>query len=156
MNRYKIDIPAFITDLLPSFRRNSAVLLAFLRAACAHILDLHDEFLSWGREKQREILWNAQTIKLRRLLRNRYASEGIEIENLTIDTNGAFIGTDNDAALYIGMEADADLYIGTAYSLEDVNFIVKVPASVSFDHTEMQAVINKYKTVGTKFLIKVY
>lgn len=156
MNKYKIDFTAFIADLAPSFRRSAVILLAYLRAACSHLKKMHDDFIAWGELKQYEILWSAQTISLRRFLRNRYKSEGILIENLTVDTNGVYIGTDVDTPFFIGKESEADLYVGLSYNLDNTNFTVKVPAAVAFDPQVMRAQIEKYKTLGTEFTITTY
>ena len=52
------------------------------------------------------------------------------------------------------------LYLGTVYldreETTTADFIIKIPASVSFDELKLRAVVNFYKLAGKKYIIETY
>ena len=152
MERYAISFYQLITDLLPSFLRNT-LKLAWLYSSSVVLRNLHSTFESWGASRKEELKWNGQTIVLTHFLRAKYADNRIWIENTKADTNGAFVGIDGDTQWFIGIDGDNDRFVGTTYNLGEENFIVHVPAGLSYDPNEMRLQIDRYKLYGTKFKI---
>lgn len=152
MTKYAINFYNLVSDLLPSFLRNT-LKLAWLYSCAVVLRNLHYTFELWGAARKEELKWNGQTIVLEHFLRAKYANNSIRIENLLADTNGTFIGTDEDAAWYIGQDGDNTAFIGTTYNAGIENFIVYVPAGLAYDPNEMRLQIDRYKLYGTTFTI---
>jgi hypothetical protein len=152
MDRYRISFPALIADLLPSFRRKP-IIIAWLMAAAKHLRNLQAEFVNWGQRRKDELKWNGQTIVLEHYLRVTYADDRIRIVNLEADTNGAYVGPDDDVVWHIGRDRENESFVGLYYSLGEDNFQVIVPVDLAYDPDEMRRRIDRYKLYGTQYSI---
>lgn len=126
--------------------------VAWLTACLKPLSDLHDEFVSFHDEKKYELKWNGQTIKLEKLLIDQFGP-GITIENHVVELDGAFVGEGNDSSFFIGEGNDNSQFVDVSYSFEGPNFTVNVPSDITFEQSEMEALINKYKLFGTTYEI---
>lgn len=140
-----------VQQLLGAIQRR-VVRVAWLTAVLKPLRDFHDKFLEFTDQKAYEIKWNGQTIKLEQLLINRFGS-GITITNNIVEVNGAFVGEGNDVAFFIGAGNHNSQFIDQSYNISQVNFTVSVPGAITFEQSEMEAWINKYKIFGTTYEI---
>lgn len=148
---YNIDFRKMVGQLLGSLLKRSKR-IAWLTAALKPLRNLHDEFLSFSNLKLYEVKWNGQTIKLEKLLQDKFGS-GITITNNSQNLDEFVIGDGTDEGSYWGDGADVESYIGENYDPALFNFTVNVPGSIVFVQSEMEAWINKYKLFGTTYNI---
>jgi len=148
---YDIDFRVMVQQLLGTILRK-AKRVAWLTAVLKPLRNVHDEFVAFHNNRRYEVKWNGQTIKLEKMLIDIFGA-GIYITNNVLELNGAFIGEDNDNSFFIGEGGDNAQYIDVTYSIAGKNFTVNVPASITFEMSEMEAFINKYKLFGTTYEI---
>lgn len=148
---YDIDFRKLVGQLLGSLLKKSKR-IAWLTAGLKPLRNLHDEFLTFSNLKVYEVKWNGQTIKLEKLLQDKFGS-GITITNNSQNLDEFIIGDGTDEGSYWGDGPDVESYIGTSYNPALFNFTVNVPGSIVFVQSEMEAWINKYKLFGTTYNI---
>lgn len=148
---YDIDFKKMVEQLLGGVLRK-AVRVAWLTAVLKPLRNLHDVFLAYTMKVVYDIKWNGQTIVLEQLLIDKFGA-GIYITNNVVELNGAFIGSGADNSFFIGEDNDNAQFIDVTYNTSDYNFIVNVPGSITFEESEMEAYINKYKLHGTTYNI---
>jgi hypothetical protein len=148
---YDIDFRKLVGQLLGSLLKKSKR-IAWLTAALKPVRDLHDEFLAFTNLKAYEAKWNGQTIKLEKLLQDKFGS-GITISNNSQNLDEFLIGDGADVGGHWGDGPDVESYIGASYNPALFNFTVNVPGSIVFVQSEMEAWINKYKLFGTTYNI---
>lgn len=148
---YDIDFKKMVQQLLGVIQRR-VVRVAWLTAVLKPLRNLHDVFLAFTDQKTYEAKWNGQTIKLEKLLIDKFGA-GIYITNHVVEVNGAFIGEGDDVAFFVGAGNDNAQFLDVTYNIDSVNFTVNVPAAITFVQSEMEAWINKYKMFGTTYEI---
>lgn len=148
---YDIDFRKLVGQLLGSLLKKSKR-IAWLTAALKPLRNLHDEFLAFSSLKVYEVKWNGQTIKLEKLLQDKFGS-GITITNNSQNLDEFIIGDGTDEGSYWGDGPDVESYIGESYNPALFNFTVNVPGSIVFVQSEMEAWIKKYKLFGTTYNI---
>lgn len=148
---YDIDFRKLVGQLL-GFILKKTKRIAWLSAVLKPLRNLHDEFLSFTDLKAYEVKWNGQTIKLEKLLQDKFGG-GITITNNSGSIDSLTIGDGVDFGGHWGEAADVDSYIGEDYNPALTSFTVNVPGSIVFVQSEMEAWINKYKMFGTTYNI---
>jgi len=148
---YDIDFEKMVGHLL-GFVLKKTKRIAWLTAATKPLRSIHDDFLAYTNLKAYEVKWNGQTIKLEKLLQDKFGP-GITVTNNTAALDALTIGDGIDVGRNIGTDLDVDSYIGADYTPDLYNFTVRVPGSISFVQSEMQAWINKYKLFATTYNI---
>jgi hypothetical protein len=153
LNNYDFNFENWINDNLhPERRRPKRI--AFLKALQSWLRKLHTEFIEYTQTKFDEIKWNGQTIKLEALLIERFGT-GIYIETNLGDFDGAIVGAGADIESFIGTGSDVNTFVGVSYVNADYDFTVHVPSAITFSLSEMQALINRYKLMGTTYNIEI-
>jgi hypothetical protein len=157
-----INYRKLVNDLLPPRRRKSRH-IDWLIVITSHIRTLYDEYLTYCDQKRYELQFNAQVINLESLLNDKYnnGQPGIFIDdNTKPDDVFLFNDEEQQAPVYLYNDEEAatpEIYL---FNDEEYNtacdFIVNVPATISFDHAEMRALINKYRAYGFLFQIKTF
>ena len=148
---YNIDFRKTVEMLLGNTHRKK-IRISWLSALLKPFSNLHFIFLSFFNTTKDEIKWNGQTIKLEKLLQEKFGA-GIYITNYSQTSNGFFVGTGSDVKAYWGDELDILNYIGNSYQISSNNFTVNVPVAIVFTQSVMEAYINKYKLHGTTYNI---
>lgn len=148
---YDIDFEKLIKQLLPALYRR-VKRIAWLKAALIILKNIHTSFVSYSQGIVDEIKWNGQTIKLQNLLIEQFGA-GITITNNEKSLDGLFVGAGSDASSFIGTGGDVSQFIDVSYQVSLFDFTVSVPGAISFDQTEMEGYINKYKRYGTTYNI---
>lgn len=126
--------------------------VSWLAALFKGLRSVHDQFITYTDLKVYEIKFNGQTIKLEKLLQNKFGP-GIYIVNNGASLDSFLIGDGVDTGSYIGDGPDVDAWIGEDYNPALTNFTVNVPVAIVFVQDEMKAWINKYKLLGTTYNI---
>lgn len=155
LKSYNFDFKKLITWMLPSFYRKP-VWVAWPHALLAKIRAIHIEFVAFIATKKDEIKWNGQTIVLEQLLILKYGS-GIYITSEVNDVFPFYVYDVNNVLnpFVYGVNNENNPMVNSvnSYNLDGVNFIVHVPAIITFNQDEMTALINKYRLFGTTFSI---
>lgn len=151
LSSYDIDFKKLVGQLL-GFLLKKTKRIAWLTALLKPLRNLHDEFLVFGELKAYEVKWNGQTIKLEKLLQDKFGG-GITITNNSQSLDSLTIGDGEDVGGNWGDGPDFDSYIGEDYDPALTSFTVNVPGAIAFVQSEMEAWINKYKMHGTTYNI---
>lgn len=146
---YDIDFNKMVQQLLGNVLRKR-IRVAWLTACLKALRNIHDEFVEKITQWLYDLKWNGQTIVFEQLLINKFGA-GIYITNNILETDGAFVGENNDTGFFIGEDNDNDQFIDVTYTLRTKNFVVHVPVALVFTMSEMIALINKYKMFGTTY-----
>lgn len=153
---FNINWSLFITWLLPNDLRKVRI-VRYLIALVNTVKELHYDFLQFYDDTLYEIKINGQTIKLERVLNDKfdpiqrriYISDGDyyhppifyeEYKNLPV----IFFNENNE---------DNPIFysINSIDNLVSFNFFVNIPADVWHDRTRVRALVNKYKIFGRTF-----
>jgi hypothetical protein len=148
---YDFDFTKMIKNLLP-VKLRTTIRTSWLKASLSVVRSLHDQFLSFRANIMNAIIWNGQTIKLQQLLILKYGA-GIFITNNTGQSDIFFVGDGIDSSAFIGDQTDVIDFIDISYSVYAYNFTVHVPVAITFNASEMQGLINRYKMFGTTYNI---
>ena len=159
MSIYDIDYILQVKRLVPPKKRLLKT-IAWLTSLVNPLIEFRNTVFNVYRPNIVErMAYNGQTIVLAAILNKAYAIDVapfIYIANQVIDTDGTYAGTQGFENSYIGLQGYEQKYIGISYSLQSANFIVMVPVATSFVHSEMAAIIDKYRLFGTTYLIQTY
>lgn len=148
---YNIDFKKLVGQLL-GFLLKKTKRIAWLTAVLKPLRNLHDEFVAFTDLKAYEVKWNGQTIKLEKLLQDKFGG-GITITNNSQSLDSMAFGDGVDVGGNWGDGPDFDSFIGADYDPALTNFTVNVPGAIVFVQSEMEAWINKYKMFGTTYNI---
>lgn len=148
---YDIDFKKLVGQLL-GFVLKKTKRVAWLTAVLKPLRNLHDEFIAFSNLKHYEVKWNGQTIKLEKLLQDKFGG-GITIINNSENLDSMTFGDGVDGGGYWGDGTDNGDYIGADYNPALTNFTVEVPGAIVFVQSEMEAWITKYKMYGTTYNI---
>ncbi len=155
LKSYNFDLKKLIVWMLPSFYRKPKW-VAWIYALLAKVRAIHTEFVAFIAIKKDEIKWNGQTIVLEQFLILKYGS-GIYITSVTNEVFPFYVYEVNNVLnpfVYpINNVLNPMANEVNSYNLDGVNFIVHVPAIITFNTDEMTALINKYRLFGTTFSI---
>jgi hypothetical protein len=152
---FDFDFPRFSNDFLPVDQRKP-IIKAWIAGILKPIKVLIEEFNVFVNSKRDEVKYNGKTISLRHLLRRDFG-DGIIIEN-QISTGIPYILGDSaypfnpilgDSAYPFNPILDES---GTA-NLNDVDFIIKVPAVLLADLDQIKGIVQKYAVAGMTFKI---
>jgi len=159
---FLVDFTLLITHLLGSFLRRIRM-IAWLACLLAPVKILHADFRKFRDDKLRELSYNSQTMMFEKLLNDKFPNPAnrIYIQNVNSVTvrNYIYNLSENERPLYISnlSENPKEPYIQSLIELNsDYDFIVFVPASLTFDLNQMNAIIRKYKLAGKRYVIKKY
>lgn len=138
---------------LPIALRKERV-LAFVKVILRPFKVMHSEFSIFVNEKRNEYKYTGRTISLRNMLIDRFGA-GIIVENQPSNGDPYLVNESGDA-LNWQLGASGSLLnpqVGASGSavLDDVDFIVKVPAALGADLNEVRGLVNKYKVAGMTF-----
>lgn len=157
MSLYNIDLDVLVQLLVPS-RLRKAKTLAWIGALIAPIRTLLSDFMSFKATKDYELAHNGQVCRLEGLLNDRWDAglRRITIED-TPDVDPVFFYLEAEQKpefFYLESENQQKFFYLESETTTGYDFEVRVPNFISFDNTEMTALVNKYKLTGRSFIIK--
>ncbi|MDQ3072475.1 MAG: hypothetical protein M3Q97_04315 [Bacteroidota bacterium] len=160
---YSINPQKLAKELLNELLRKP-IHTAWVELLVFPIHDLKDRFLAFVTFVQLQVSYNFQTQNVERMLNDKYptASPDIYIEHThdRLPRRFAFYASEDQDKLgtaYFESELQGhlfDTYFNSEYD-QETDFIVKVPAALTYDEDEMKAHINKYKLAGKRYAIEV-
>ncbi|MDY0104387.1 MAG: hypothetical protein RBS07_15735 [Lentimicrobium sp.] len=134
-----------------------ARLQAFVDAIMFPFQQLYNEFVGYFQAKSYYLNHNSQVIKLEAALNDRYDFANREITiNTAPYTDHIYISTvpedrpvylDNPATIFIPTEAE----IGFG----EFDFIINIPATVSFNEGELRSLVDAYKLPGKTYTLNI-
>jgi hypothetical protein len=153
---FNFDFPNFARDFVPIDMRKP-IIASWLKGILKPLKTMFEEFNSFVAIKRDEYKYTGKTISLRNLLTSRFGP-GIIVENQTPngvpyllgDTGYPFNQMLGDTGYAFNPLLDES---GTA-NLNDVDFIVKVPALLGADLDQIKGMVQKYKAAGMTFKIE--
>lgn len=157
---YIIDYLKLGLWLLPSYLRQTKT-IALLNIAISPVIYLYQHFLNYRKNKLYELSINSQVCRLEALLNDRwdFTSRGIYIDD-ALEYPPLYIYKEAELKpVFLYTEAEAQpKYLftdGEGGALAN-DFIVFVPAAVSFDALEMRSLVVRFRLPGMKFKIQIY
>ncbi len=148
---YQIDFDKLILLLLPTFLRKSK-LVAFVSILIAPIKKMYQEFRKQQKKDWYRLNHNGQVFSLRKALNDAFDNELRRIEIVDYDKyKRIYIYTHIEKRpLYLGKQ-----YIYTTAEYEgSIDFVVIVPSDLDYNAYQMRDLINEYKLVTKKYIIK--
>jgi hypothetical protein len=157
-NIYNIDFTKLPAWLTPQALQTDRVLV-LLRACCYPFVALHNIFLKYRKAKIYQLTITPQVCYLQMLLNDKYDSTERRIEIVDAEWHlPLFVYTEAESKpVYIRKQSEADptyVYVDGEAGAVQNDFVVKVPAAVSFSEAEMRAAIDSYKLFGTTYTIQ--
>ena len=158
---FNIDLNKLIRWLVPHFLQKPKH-LAWLTVLLSPIVWLYDQFLIYRLAKLREATINSSVNRFEIALQTQFANAGIYIVHPGNYLNQAFIYLEIEGATpefdYLDIEAHTPVdYDATQAEFDvEVDFIVRVPSSLTDSQTLIKAFINKYSFFGKRFKIELY
>lgn len=155
-----IDLYPMILELIPPVQRYDWW-IDYHRSAIKPLHLLFQDFYAFFDQKKYELLFNGQVIYLEHILNDQFdpIDRGIYITDATLlDARFIFTTAENNEPTYIYTTAEADppFYINTTSEYyDDVDFIVNIPSSVTFDVNLLKYWVNKYRIAPMRWEINI-
>lgn len=150
-----------IEQLLPINRRRFRN-IAFLKFLSKPIRTLITDFTNFYVKKRYDLAFNGQVVYLEHVLNDFFdeVDRGIYISDSpeAAESNYLFNEVEGNEETYLFnvSELQSPLYL---YNQQELtfwpDFIVNVPAAVSFNNNQMTALINRYKLAGKNYIINI-
>ncbi len=151
---YKIDFKKLALLLLPTFLRKSR-LAAFISLLITPVKRMYNAFRDQQRQDWYRLNHNSQVFSLKNVLNDAFDCDHRRID--IIDAKGTervYIHTPvENKPLYIGQNEAVYIYTQAEYD-NDFDFEVVIPLGLEYDVYKLRALINEYKLVTKKYLIK--
>ncbi len=159
---FNLDFERFRELQVPDFKRKPKQ-LQWIFAFIKPLKDLYDVFLAFRDDKLFDVAFTSQVIYLEHLLNVKFdpTNQTIFIDNVIDDfiPNFLFTTAEGQPPDFIFTTAEAEppvFFLTTAELFGEVDFIVNVHVSVTFNEDEMKAVVNFYRLAGKRFKIVIY
>ncbi|GGF22167.1 hypothetical protein [Hymenobacter cavernae] len=149
--RYRLNIEALLTSLLPALLRQKRM-VAWIQALHLPLLSLYEQFIEHVKRSTTELSYNGQTMMLEKALNDRFDPGFRRIKIINSDTELEpvylnFVSEQQPApALYLDNEGEPLLYINAWNEYTNqVGFTVQVPRSLAPKQASLQARIKQLK-----------
>jgi hypothetical protein len=151
--RWTIDFLKWIWSVLPRPMREPSTVQA-LWVWTKPLRDLQAQLQTWYVATDYALLWNGQTIKLERLLRNEFGSEDIRLLNIIPGLSPMAFGPNAEPMDYWGPPSAPQAYIGPAGGFSSITAKVIVPSYLQGEEPRLRALVNKYKIEQVQYEIE--
>jgi hypothetical protein len=149
---YDIDYSKLVNWLIPTKLRNARQ-LNFLQVLTYPVTTLYQQFLRYRTAKVYQLTITPQVCYLVKLLNDRY---DFALRRITI------VDPEDKSPLYVFKTEEAKpVYLGSSFIFTDGeagaikdDFIVKVPAAISFEDAEMLSLLKSYRLAAMKTKIQ--
>ena len=157
---YDINFNKLIVWLLPSSLRKIR-LVAFLRIAVTPFVFVYQNFLRYRKEKLYDLMITSQVCYLELMLNDKYdytdrrifIDDGVEQVALYLYQDEE----DHDIFLFTDAENTPQIFYTDGEIVgESFDFIINVPASISFSELEMISMVKRKRLPGMKFKIQTF
>jgi len=165
-DKYVIAVDATRTDRQDGImvtNDNTGSVLYYIKAIMGGLQYLNDLFYTYISDKKEELKYNGQIIYLQRRLNNVFDNtlRRIYIANVAaIPVQYAYRNTEfQDNYVYrISESASNNFYLGRISEIgsNQYDFIVFVPAALTYNIDQMNATINRYKLIDKDFAMQTY
>jgi len=157
MSIYSLDWNKWIAELLPLGKRQP-VRIAWLFRLFAWKRKINDEFTALEVNLSEQAKITSHVIVVEDYLRQVFGL-GINIVVHVIQNEEDFIADDSDESFGFSIVADEELTGGSFIAADAdpndfANFTVQVPISLGVDMDRLKAIIDKYKTTGSTYIIE--
>ncbi|MDR3350698.1 MAG: hypothetical protein LBN98_03485 [Prevotellaceae bacterium] len=158
---FEINYKRLVLLLLPTFLRKE-LLVAFLRAATAPEVTLHNSFLVNRKNNLYRLRMNGQVCYLRKVLNDAFpeAGGGIWIEDGEITGHWVYAWDDDQERVLLAYDLNTDHATRVwdeAVIMDNVNnFIVFCPEKIRSFEIKIKSVLNTYKLLSKSYNIRYY
>lgn len=158
-NYYTIDWKRMVRWNLPVSRRKPR-LLAMLYALIYPVVVVYQALIKYKKAKQYQLLISPQVCYLERLLNDRfdYGLRRIRIDEPIVHDPWYLFQEEELKPEYLFTEGENQpVYLFTESEAGEIkdDFIVLVPAGLSFDSNELKSLLNQFRLAGKKYSIKI-
>lgn len=158
--RYRFDLSALETGLLPYLLRRPR-LRAFLLAVTSPLATLYARFLSYAARTSRQLSYSGQKLAFERALNDRFDPAFTRIRIINADEQveadyDYFVSEDHQPPEYMTFVAEGPpFYYDFLFAeiLNQVGFVVLVPAALSSQEAALNAKIRQFKLAMVKYKI---
>lgn len=161
--RYAFNILNSIISLVPHFLRGDQLIL-FLYVLCKPIETLHNVFLSFVVSTRMRVQYTGQVFSLEKILNDTFdpSSRGIQIVDgvgvinvylypVTANVDGPYMYNSQETA-----PQEIFLYFQDSESIQQADFIVRIPLSLVYDELQLRGLVNAYKMAGKRYKLETY
>jgi hypothetical protein len=157
---FNIDWKKLADWLIPSLLRKGVMML-WVRSLLRPIIDVHQSFLRYKKEKDYQLGITGQVCYLEKMLRDKYdfTLRRIWIDDAQDKPISYIYNRQEAKPLFVRKRSEAMpkiIYTRNENGLLANDFIVWVPMNIVFDFQEMGSLIMAYKLPGVKFKIQRY
>jgi len=165
---YLVDWALWVLTLTPPLLRQ-ALQRAWLQVLIAPVADLHAAFLAYRTATNTQLSYTGQVILLERLLNLRYYNafdpnpitpfKPIYIIDVPTQVQLVPLYLKSEAVpqtVYLQTENIPWVLFTRAETLLNYDFKIMVPASLTFDQTELRRLVDRYKYAGTQYIVELY
>jgi hypothetical protein len=136
--------------------------LELFKMICSPMISLYTRFYQFYEDKKYELTFNGQVIYLEHLLNDQFdnISRGIYIsDSPEFDEDVVFFlesENNEETVFYLESEGEAAVVFYQESEIQTwPDFIVNVPAAVTFNEIRMKAYLNKYKLASKNYIIQI-
>lgn len=154
-----IDLYYLINVLLPPVHRLEEIIY-YLRASIKPLDELLQNFYSFFDAIEYDLQFNGQVIMLEHLLNDKFdnVDRGIYITD-AVNVGNLFLFNkteDNEQTfLFNSDEEETPTYLKNRAEIQNFDFIVNVPAAVTFNEDQLKFYVNKYRCFGKRWKIEI-
>lgn len=155
-----IDLLLLIDLLMPPVQREDW-LVDYIRSAFKPLINLQSDFYSFRDDIKYQLTFNGQVIYMEHVLNDQFdpVNRGIYITDSTLIQNTyIFTNAEDNETTYIVTNAETAppvyLYTNQEY-IDDVDFIVNIPSTVTYNEDEVKFWVNKYRIAPMRWKIEI-
>ncbi len=164
---YQMDFPDLVAHLVP-VRLRKAITLSWLQCLVQPVLELYNKFTAFRDNNIYTLLHNSQVVFMEAALNDVFDNfdRGIYItDGSAVDPLFVYLNAEN-LPLWLGLNSEAGttfypdpqwLFKGSETTFHGYDFLVMVPATVTYNHDQMNALIDKYRLPSrSSYLVLTY
>lgn len=155
-----IDLYILITQLLPPAMYYDWY-SDYIKSAAKPLNDLYTSFYSFFDSVKYRLTFNGQVIYMEHVLNDQFdnINRGIYItDSNLVDSTFIFTHAEGNEPFYIGMNSESltpnYLFTNQEY-VDDVDFVVNVPSTVTFNIDELKYLVNSYRIAPMRWEINI-
>lgn len=155
-----IDLLLLIDLLIPPVQREDW-LVDYIRSSFKPLINLQNDFYSFRDDIKYQLTFNGQVIYMEHVLNDQFdpVNRGIYITDSTLIQNTyIFTNAEDNETTYIVTNAETAppvyLYTNQEY-IDDVDFIVNIPSTVTYNEDEVKFWVNKYRIAPMRWKIEI-
>lgn len=154
-----IDLYYLIQILLPPVHR-SMLIIDYIKASIKPLSDVLTDFYSFFDKIKYELQFNGQVCLLEHLLNDQFddVDRGIYITDaVNLSNTFIFNAAEGNEPTYLfnTSESESPVYLFNESEIVNYDFIVNIPASITYNAELLKFYVNKYKCAAKRWKIEI-